>query len=340
MGNYRALLNKYNPQEISFTDPQAWEDIYNRHEKKPEFTRNPQSWLPDLSKTPSIFNVDGEHYESFRMLVSKALSTSASQSYEPLVQHYTDSLVSEITQKAQPLSGTGIVNIASWLSFTTYDIMHHLFLGEPSHCLESGRHQAWLDLRFRDPQWALIDVANRLVPAHASLWNTSLQPMLNMQARTTFQALHASFEKPRNKTTAQTPDTLITRCPFKDPKIGNQIEDTVLTMHIKGSEATATVLSGILHYLIKQHKEAGTEKPTSLEIVIEEIRSAFQSNSEISNDSSRKLPYLNAVISEGLRLCPPFPASFTRYVPVGGATVGGRYFAVNVSCKEPLYNRS
>ena len=334
MGNYRALLNTYNPQEILFTDPQAWEDIYNRSEKKPEFTRNPQSWLPDLSKTPSIFNVDGEHYESFRMLISKVLSAPTVQTYEPLVQKYTDLLVSEITQKAQPLSRTGVVNITSWLSFTTYDIMHHLCLGEPSHCLESSRHQAWLDLRFRDPGWALSDMANHLVPAHTPSWNSRVYSMLNRQVQTTFQGLRASFEKPRNEATTDTSDTLITHGSLSDPKLRTQIEETILIMHIKGSEATATVLSGILHHLVKQQRKAGTGEPTSLEIVTKEIRSNFVSNSEMSNESLRRLPYLNAVMKEGLRLCPPFPSSFTRYVPAGGATVCGQYLAANVRCQE------
>ena len=321
MGNYRALLNTYSPQKISFTDPQAREDIYNRHENKPEFTRNPPSWLPGLSKTPSIFNVDGEHYQSFHMLVSKALSPSAVQSYEPLVLYYTDSLVSEITRKAQPVSGTGVVNIASWLSFTTYDIMHHLCLGEPSRCLETGRHQAWLDLRFRDPQSALGDVASHLVPALAPSWNARLYSMLNTQAQATFQALHTSFEKPRDETAAKTFATIFGQSAFTDPNIRTQLEETLLLMHIKGSEATATVLSGILHYLIKA---------TSLDLVTGEVRSAFNSSSDITNDRLRDLPYLNAVISEGLRLCSPFPASFTRHVPVGGATVCGRYLTANV----------
>ncbi|KAL5360573.1 cytochrome P450 [Aspergillus floccosus] len=38
-----------------------------------------------------------------------------------------------------------------------------------------------------------------------------------------------------------------------------------------------------------------------------------------------KLPYLDAVIKEGLRCFPPIPMSFPRYVPAGGRTIDG-YF--------------
>lgn len=48
-----------------------------------------------------------------------------------------------------------------------------------------------------------------------------------------------------------------------------------------------------------------------------------------------QLPYLDAVIKEGLRCFPPIPMSFPRYVPVGGRTLEG-YFVPErtiVSCQ-------
>lgn len=35
--------------------------------------------------------------------------------------------------------------------------------------------------------------------------------------------------------------------------------------------------------------------------------------------------YLNAVIEEGLRVAPPFPAGLPRVVPLGGDTVCGEW---------------
>ncbi len=40
--------------------------------------------------------------------------------------------------------------------------------------------------------------------------------------------------------------------------------------------------------------------------------------------------YLNAVIEEGLRIAPPFPAGLPRVVPPGGDTVCGEWLEAGV----------
>ena len=335
LSKVRALLD-FGPRETSFTDPQAWEDIYDRHGKGPEFTRHPQTWLPYYRLTPSIFNADGEDHDRSRRDISKALSEPNIRSCEPLVQSYVNSLMSEISERCHPPHRRAVLRMDSWLSFTTYDIMHHLCLGEPSRCLETGRHQSWLDLHFKNPRWALADLASRLVPGLASWWTSGPPAPLKQQARETFQAIHTTFHRTLTETEKPKDDNFLTRlssAPFKDSNTVAKLESTFLVMHIKASEATATVLSGIMHYLAKGGCRFNrANDPTPFEILRDEIRTTFSSSSDISSDRLCELPYLNAVIEEGLRLCPPFPNTFTRYVPAGGATVCGQDLAANVSC--------
>ena len=360
------------PHEVSFTDPQAWQDIYERHEKEPEFTRNSQSWVSSLPKTPSIFNTDGEDHEFFRRYISEVLSEPALQSYEPLIQSYLETLVWAITERTSKLSPTrhAFLRMDSWLSFATHDIMHHLCLGERSYCLVNGRHQSWLDLRFQNPQWALVEMTKRVAPGHfpqksgspvaplvgrqsdyikwienvtnsfemrSEPWGESRpSAALKAQAKKTFQALHNSFHRSWSRCEDLKYPFFLTRlaqCPFKDTNTVARLEATFFAMQIKGSEATATVLSGILHYLIKQYSDSyyNARDFTPFRMLANEIRTTFESSSPISDDKLRELPYLNAVIKEGLRLCPPFPTTFTRYVPAGGAVVCEQHLAANVS---------
>lgn len=48
-----------------------------------------------------------------------------------------------------------------------------------------------------------------------------------------------------------------------------------------------------------------------------------------------QLPYLDAVVKEGLRCFPPIPMSFPRYVPTGGKTLDGYFIPEHtiVSCQ-------
>lgn len=72
-------------------------------------------------------------------------------------------------------------------------------------------------------------------------------------------------------------------------------------------------------------------QPSSLHIQ-RKLQQELRDNPDISFD---KLPYLDAVVQEGLRVFPPIPMSLPRYVPQGGRTIDG-YFVPEktvVSCQ-------
>ncbi|EAA64119.1 hypothetical protein AN8905.2 [Aspergillus nidulans FGSC A4] len=54
-----------------------------------------------------------------------------------------------------------------------------------------------------------------------------------------------------------------------------------------------------------------------------------------------KLPYLDAVVKEGLRCAPPIPMSFPRYVPTGGRSIDGHFVPEKtiVSCQPYTVHR-
>ena len=102
-----------------------------------------------------------------------------------------------------------------------------------------------------------------------------------------------------------------------------EIQATFMVVTTAGSETTATTLSGTLNYLT-----------THLEILatlVKEVRGRFLEPNEMTLASLRDLPYLNAVISEGLRLCPPVPIMLPRLVTEGGDTVCGEWMPGGVS---------
>lgn len=84
---------------------------------------------------------------------------------------------------------------------------------------------------------------------------------------------------------------------------------------LAGSETTATALTGILYHLGRNEHAYKT--------LADEIRASFRSYEEITGRSTEGLPYLKAVIEEGLRTYPPVPIGLPRVSP--GETVDGYY---------------
>jgi cytochrome P450 len=90
---------------------------------------------------------------------------------------------------------------------------------------------------------------------------------------------------------------------------------TNLQNSVAGTETTAGFLAGLFNQLLRN--------PGVLERLISEIREKFATEGEINYKELNKLPYLTAVIEEGLRIFPSAPIGFVRKVPLGGDTVSG-----------------
>ena len=110
-----------------------------------------------------------------------------------------------------------------------------------------------------------------------------------------------------------------------------EIESTMPLLLVAGSETTATVLFGTLYHLVRS--------PLELEKFEKEIRSAFKREEDISLRAIQDLPFLNAVIHEGLRLCNPVAGGVSRIVPEGGDTVSGYFLPGGVSIVDLLHGQ-
>lgn len=102
-----------------------------------------------------------------------------------------------------------------------------------------------------------------------------------------------------------------------------ELIDNTSILIIAGSETTATILSAATWFL--------TQNPNSCAKLTHEIRSTFESRSQITFDAVNKLPYLLAFLNEALRLFPPAPTGATRKVPEGGDEIDGYFVAGGVS---------
>lgn len=96
---------------------------------------------------------------------------------------------------------------------------------------------------------------------------------------------------------------------------------TFMVLMLLSLHSTQTAVTSIIHFVL--------QSPSTHRKLVDELRGAFASTDEITDDVARKLPYLNAVIIEALRMCPPAVAAGPR-VSQGGY-VDGHYIPRGVS---------
>ena len=277
-----------------------------------------------------------------RRLLDHSFSEKALAGQEPLVQSYVDLLMKRLREcaTANGKSQGGIVDIVKWYNFTTFDIVGDLGFGEPFGCLQNGTYHTWVAtifshfksgvflaaVRFFLPVTQVLNLVDavRFYPLVAKILLMCLPKSLMRAAMNNYKH---SLEKIHRRLNLETerPDFMTPVLKYNDEKGMTipEIEGTFNIVIVAGSETTATVLSGVTNYL--------TQNPTTLKKLVKEIRSTFKSEEDITFASSKGLEYLNAVIKEGLRMCPPTPAGLPRVVPVGGDTVCGYWFPGGVS---------
>lgn len=110
----------------------------------------------------------------------------------------------------------------------------------------------------------------------------------------------------------------------RDPE---KVSDLQLAAHasdfvIAGSDTAATALACIVYYLLRD--------PATMTKLKNELRHKFTSYVNIDSSATSSLPYLKAVILEGLRIYPPLPLGLPRVVPEGGDTIDGTLIPGNV----------
>jgi cytochrome P450 len=89
---------------------------------------------------------------------------------------------------------------------------------------------------------------------------------------------------------------------------------------IAGGETVNTFLAAVTYYLLTN--------PDTYHKLRHEIRSRYNSYDEIDATSAQQLPYMQAVVSEGLRIYPPGSQGFPRISP--GAVIDGVYIPAGV----------
>ena len=314
------------PTEISFAHKQAWDDIHCHRKDHHHFPKNPVWWGEVPGRSQSIISCPDEaDHERMRKLLNFCFTKKALEGQEATVRYHTDLLVRKLRERME--NNKTVVNIVDWCMFLTFDVLGDLAFGESFDCLSKSAFHPWVQNIFNSFKLGAILGALRLY------FSNSVDSLLvKLSPKSVTRASKAQYEWSLRKVhqrlnlETQRDDFFSHIIPnIDDPEGGMnmaEIESNASLLTVAGSETCGTVLSGTINYLVKS--------PSVRKKLTEEIRDTFSKSEDITFAALVDLPYLNAVVEEGLRTSPPNTSGLSHLVPVGGDTVCGEWLPGNV----------
>ncbi|KAI0443926.1 cytochrome P450 [Xylaria telfairii] len=303
------------PNELVFSSPQAWRDIYGHkkagEEELPKYDGVYKlfDWLPT-----SVLNADRQEHGMLRRQLSHGFSDRSMREQEPIIGSYVNLLIRRLNEGVKTNTKQ---NLREWYNYTTFDIIGDLSFGVDGGfgCLENSDYHPWVKIVGETIyQGAIIQGLIRL----------GLRRPINWVSKSVFFAENKNraivYEKVGQRMEGgERPDFLEGLLRKKEALKLTQdtLTSNAALLIIAGSETTATLLSGAT-YLLTSHPEV-------LKKLEQEVRSAFKSDEEITLTSVSNLTYMLACLNESLRRYPPVAGSLPRVVPKGGTMIDGKF---------------
>lgn len=299
---------RVSPNELSFSSVQSWTDIYNppRSRKatciKSEFYNILGSGFDTLCVGSER---DPSRHGEMKKALSSGFSTKALEKQEYLVHMCVDKFVEAVGRLGSTRKG---VNMTDWYEMVGFDIMGELVFGESFHSIEQGEPHFWSQLVEKHLFYVtLLDNLSR----YPLIWKIGqfVVPKFTLGVRDK----HVSYTRLQVQKRLEAKDartdilTNIIGQVEKGDMSQEQLTAHSSTLVLGGGETISTLLAGLTYHLLKN--------PDVLRRLSTIIREEFANYSEITVGSLKQIPYLQAVINEGLRIYPPGSQGFPRISP-------------------------
>ncbi|KAI9652378.1 MAG: hypothetical protein M1831_006856 [Alyxoria varia] len=292
------------PNELSYTSDTAWKSIYGH--RSAEMGKDPIFLLHTPTGVQNILTADRATHTRQRRLLSHAFSEKALREQEDILQHYITKLLEQFSARWQ----SGPLDLAAWFHYLTFDLIASMSFGTQMHCLDTGAP---------DPYIAVISQVSKEITF------TQMLKFYNLdRIRAYFMPKGVAGQRAANmKRARDMVESRIERDGTNDRKdflhyvlAANETEKgmtrpeihvNAFSLPIAGSESTASALAGAVFYIL-----CNTHV---YEKLVEEIRGGFAEEKDITIASVTNLPYMEAVLTETLRLYPPVAITNPRVVP-------------------------
>ncbi|GCB25018.1 pisatin demethylase [Aspergillus awamori] len=270
----------------------------------------------------NLFSVQNvADHSSARRKVAAMYAMSAIVSYEP----YVDNCIRRLREKLDSTAKDGsTLDLGHWLQCFAFDTISEITYGERFGFLDNGKDINNLIANL-DQSFVISSLVGLLI------WLRPLALFLGSFFATSDALYVARFNAQKFKELSQeylknpSPSGLIPmvrrllHARQEDVKglTDKDIQTSAASNIGAGSDTTAIGLSSVIFYSYRF--------PETLKKLRQEIQDAGL-GSEPSFQDTQKLPYLQAVIKESMRLHPGVGFPLFRIVPKGGAVICGRFF--------------
>lgn len=247
--------------------------------------------------------------------------TDLESQVQPIIQLFLDRL-EEIGEK-----GKRAVNAGDWIQYFTFDALGQINFSEEFGFLQSGADVggnmatidgliAYLSVIGQAPWLHKLLLGNPVIQKILPLehYNEVQKFAIRMIERRTVHGQHPKSGK------RDLLDRLLEVSQKDDSKLSfSQIIALTTTNLLAGSATTAVGLRSILYYLCRNH-----EVLTKLQREVDEAFASGALSQPPQYAQAAKLPYLEAVVVEGLRMNPATGFVLERTVPEGGVVLAGK----------------
>ncbi|KAI0841507.1 cytochrome P450 [Hypoxylon sp. FL0890] len=307
------------PGTLSYIKPQAWTDIYGYKKNgggRANLPKDPQFYNEMMLGKETITLASDEDAIPIRRSLNSAFSHRSLLEQEPMMQEHVNQLMAQFEKhsaKKRP------IDVREWFTFSMFDINSDFGFGEDMGCVKSGVYHDWVKF--------VIDyfyVATLLHQCH-KFW--PLNYLLSLCIPPSMRKMQANHNKASLKRVRKRMAMVTDRHDFmhyflkqarKEQLSTKTIEAQATVVILAGSETSSVAETAVVYHLLTH--------PDIYMKLQEEIRTTFKNSEDIKlQDVLHKLPYLDAVVQETLRIHAPLANGFTRYVSEkNGAMICGK----------------
>ncbi len=269
----------------------------------------------EMGGTPGLFAAEGDAWRHQRRMVMASFAPGNIRAFLPLLLKVTQRLQSRWSKAA---SSGQLIDLQADLKRFTLDVIAGLAFGAEVNTLETGDDviQHHLDIvlggvyrRVMSPlpywRWIRLPADRKLERSNVAV-REAISGFI-AAARERMQADPSLREHPRNLLEA-----MLTAADAGDAKVDDRdVAGNVSTMLFAGEDTTANTLAWLI-WLLHRH-------PDALRRAQQEVRSAIPDISTSSVELIDSLDYLDACVSEAMRLKPVAP--FLAFEAVSDTTI-------------------